>query len=184
MKQKYNLSLGSSKIKEYFSTYDNILNWYFVGLEEKDNVKDVLNYYVFNNDKFNNDKFNTEDELLDKLITTEGWFGYINTLYFSYINDNLLEKIEEVKNDEKQPKDYENSIDMLKNYCSKRDVADMKQEYCKTSPDQKKKFVLKALLKALFKSNATKKIEENIRNELNTFMRKNIKALITPSSDN
>lgn len=179
--RKYNLSLDKSKIQKFFSINDNILNLYFVRLEKKDNVKDVLNYYVFDNDKFNTE----EDALLNKLIESEDWFGYINTLYFNY-NDDLLEVIRTVKDDEKLSKqDYKNSIDMLNNYCSERDVAEMQQEYSNIkSYDQKKKFVLKALLKALFKSNATKIIKEDIRKGLNTIMIKNIKALITPSSGN
>lgn len=179
--RKYNLSLDKSKIQKFFSINDNILNLYFVRLEKKDNVKDVLNYYVFDNDKFNTE----EDALLNKLIESEDWFGYINTLYFNY-NDDLLEVIRTVKDDEKLSKqDYKNSIDMLNNYCSERDVAEMQQEYSNIkSYDQKKKFVLKALLKALFKSNTTKIIKEDIRKGLNTIMIKNIKALITPSSDN
>ena len=122
---------------------------------------------------------------MNKLIESEDWFGYINTLYFNY-NDDLLEVIRTVKDDEKLSKqDYKNSIDMLNNYCSERDVAEMQQEYSNIkSYDQKKKFVLKALLKALFKSNTTKIIKEDIRKGLNTIMIKNIKALITPSSDN
>ena len=177
--RKYNLSFEDSKIQDNFSP-NNILYLYFVTLEKKDNVKDVLNYYVFNNDKVN-----TENALLDKLIESEDWFGYINTLYFNY-NDDLLEVIRTVKNNEELSKQGCNSpFDVLETYCSNRDVDELKNEYNKIkSPDQKKKFALKALLKALFKSNATKIIKENIRKELNTIMIKKIKTLITTSSKN
>ena len=202
LRSKYKLQISKKMIEDkigvgnilntlknylYDSNYhvnSNDLNW---NQTDKDNcitsfnnTQKVLNYYIFGNTTDTN-----EDTLLNNLIE-RGCIMDITSLYDNVaVKDNdLLNEINfyatSLYRDNRKINltniEYlfeESEFQSIKSYCNKTNGYTAQ---CK--------FILKSLLKKLFKSNATEIVKGNIWEALNTIMIKNIKALITPSSDN
>lgn len=202
LRSKYKLQISKKMIEDkigvgnilntlknylYDSNYhvnSNDLNW---NQTDKDNcitsfnnTQKVLNYYIFGNTTDTN-----EDTLLNNLIE-RGCIMDITSLYDNVaVKDNdLLNEINfyatSLYRDNRKINltniEYlfeESEFQSIKSYCNKTNGYTAQ---CK--------FILKSLLKKLFKSNATEIVKGNIWEALNTIMIKNIKALITPSSGN